>query len=68
MKVNIVITFNEQVDSWSLWEEVCVFGNMNVTDMGVYTYVYGHVEFKDTRSILAICSKYGKFEHEITAI
>lgn len=59
---DIFITIIDKTDSRALYEELKPY-NLNVTDLGSTTYVYGRVATEAMfDNILAICEKYGTVE------
>lgn len=65
--VYINVTINGKIDSKELWEDVKGY-DINVTDLGEVTFVYGEVSMFDSLIIISICRKYGNITHEITSI
>jgi hypothetical protein len=65
--VYINVTINGKIDSKELWEDVKCY-DINVTDLGEVTFVYGEVSMFDSLIIISICRKYGDIIHEVTSI
>ena len=65
--VYLNVTINGKVDSKELWEDVKGY-DVNVTDMEMFTAVYGKVSMYDSMFIIDICRKYGDIKSEVTSI
>ena len=56
-----------KIDSKELYQDLEGY-NLNVTDLGEMTYVYGQSSMYDSMFILDICRKYGDITSEVTSI
>lgn len=65
--VYLNVTINGKIDSKELWEDVKGY-DVNVTDMELFTSVYGKVSMYDSMFIIDICRKYGDIKCEVTYI
>lgn len=65
--VYVNVTIKGQIDSKALWEDVKGY-DVNVTDLGEFTSVYGKTSMYDSMFIIDICRKYGDITSEVTAI
>lgn len=65
--VYVNCTIKGKIDSKELWNDICRY-DVNVTDMGEVTFVYGQVSMYDSMFIIDICRKYGDITSEVTSI
>ena len=65
--VYISVTINGKIDSKKLWNDIKGY-DVNVTDLGEVTFVYGQASMYDSMFIIDICRKYGDITHEVTSI
>lgn len=65
--VYLNVTINGKIDSKELWNDIKGY-DVNVTDLGEVTFVYGQVSMYDSMFIIDICRKYGDITHEVTSI
>ena len=65
--VYINVTIKGKIDSKELWDDIkgC---DVNVTDLGEVTFVYGQASMYDSMFIIDICRKYGDISTEVTSI
>ena len=65
--VYINVTIKGKIDSKELWNDIKGY-DVNVTDLGEVTFVYGQASMYDTMFIIDICRKYGDISTEVTSI
>ena len=65
--VYVSCTINGKIDSRELWDDLNSY-DVNVTDLGEVTYVYGQVSMYDSLFVIDICRKYGDTISEVTSI
>lgn len=65
--VYVNCTINGKIDSRELWDDIKNY-DVNVTDLGEVTYVYGQVSMYDSLFVIDICRKYGDTISEVTSI
>lgn len=65
--VYVSCTINGKIDSRELWDDIKDY-DVNVTDLGEVTYVYGQVSMYDSLFVIDICRKYGDTISEVTSI
>lgn len=65
--VYINVSIKGKIDSKKLYSEISCY-DINVTDMGEVTFVYGKVSMYDSMFIIDICRKYGDITSEVTSI
>lgn len=65
--VYINVTIKGKIDSKELWEDIKRY-DVNVTDTGEVTFVYGEASMYDSMFIIDICRKYGDITSEVTSI
>ena len=65
--VYINVTINGKIDSKALWEDIKEY-DVNVTDLGEVTFVYGECSMYHAMFIADICRKYGDITKEVTSI
>lgn len=65
--VYVNVTIKGRIDSRELWNDVQDY-NINVTDLGEVTLVYGKCSMYDSMFIIDICRKYGDISTEVTSI
>jgi len=65
--VYVNVQINGKIDSNELWNDVKRY-DINVTDLGEMTMVYGKVSMYDSMFIIDICRKYGDITSEVTSI
>lgn len=65
--VYVNVQINGKIDSKELWNDVKRY-DINVTDLGEMTMVYGKVSMYDSMFIIDICRKYGDITSEVTSI
>lgn len=65
--VYVNCTINGKIDSRELWDDLNRY-DVNVTDLGEVTYVYGQVSMYDSLFVIDICRKYGDTISEVTSI
>ena len=65
--VYVSVTIKGKIDSKALWTEISDY-DVNVTDMGDVTFVYGKASMYDSMFIIDICRKYGDITKEVTAL
>ena len=65
--VYVNVEIKGKIDSKELYQDLDGY-NLNVTDLGEMTYVYGQSSMYDSMFILDICRKYGDITSEVTSI
>ena len=65
--VYVSCTIKGKIDSRELWDDIKDY-DVNVTDLGEVTYVYGQVSMYDSLFVIDICRKYGDTISEVTSI
>lgn len=65
--VYVSCTINGKIDSRELWDDIKDY-DVNVTDLGKVTYVYGQLSMYDSLFVIDICRKYGDTISEVTSI
>lgn len=65
--VYINVSITGKIDSKKLYSEISSY-DINVTDLGEVTFVYGKVSMYDSMFIIDICRKYGDITSEVTSI
>ena len=65
--VYINVSITGKIDSKKLYSEISEY-DINVTDLGDVTFVYGKVSMYDSMFIIDICRKYGDITSEVTSI
>ena len=65
--VYINVTIKGKIDSKELWDDIKGY-DVNVTDLGEVTFVYGQATMYDSMFIIDICRKYGDISTEVTSI
>lgn len=66
MKVTFFIRIMGRINSRELFELIAHMGNVNVTDCGEYTLVYGDCWLETASRIIFHCSLYGDTMTELT--
>ena len=66
MKVNVFIQINGKINSRELYENICHFGNINVTDCGENTLVYGECYLEQASRVFFHASLYGDVSVTLT--
>lgn len=65
--VYINVSITGKIDSKKLYSEISEY-DINVTDLGDVTFVYGKVSMYNSMFIIDICRKYGDITSEVTSI
>lgn len=65
--VYVNVEIKGKIESKELYQDLQGY-NLNVTDLGEMTYVYGQSSMYDSMFILDICRKYGDITSEVTSI